>query len=186
MAFSEDAAFKSPQNIRASINLGSAYLQAGRVEDAFNSYSYAIRIASQQQTAVNEKSGIMSLKDKMPAKAYLNRGNIYKENGMHEEALADYSMAIKIYPRMKGPHFNRGYIYLQRGDNALAISDYTDAIKIDPDNAITYYNRAFALRAIGNFQGALDDLDSAIQLNPGLMEAHAQRKMLRQKISGSN
>ena len=47
-------------------------------------------------------------------------------------AIAEYSRAIEIDPRLIDAYHNRGVSYERRGDRDRAVSDYRMALQIDP------------------------------------------------------
>ncbi|RME96410.1 MAG: tetratricopeptide repeat protein, partial [Alphaproteobacteria bacterium] len=65
--------------------------------------------------------------------AYNNRGNIYKDRGDLNRAIADYTKALKYNPRYTLAYSNRGSAYEDRGDHKRAIADYRAALRYDPD-----------------------------------------------------
>lgn len=59
--------------------------------------------------------------------AWLNKGNIYYENGDYTSALQCYSEAIKLDPSFGSAYFNRGITYLHIGNKRLAFADLSKA-----------------------------------------------------------
>ena len=59
------------------------------------------------------------------AKAYLMRGEAYRDIGKIDESIYDYSKAIEIDPRYVEAYLLRGTAYRKRGENKKAISDYS-------------------------------------------------------------
>ena len=75
------------------------------------------------------------------ARAYNNRGVIYKNLRNYMQAMADYNKAITLNPKDTDTLVNRGNIYASQGNPALAISDFSRAIEINPNDAQAYFNR---------------------------------------------
>lgn len=50
------------------------------------------------------------------AEAYYNRGVDYYQNGEYDQAIADFSEAIRLDPTMAMAYSNRGAVYLYKGD----------------------------------------------------------------------
>jgi len=80
------------------------------------------------------------------------------------EAIADFSRAIKIKPDLAAAYFNRGNARYKLGELNEAIADYNRAIKIKPDYAAAYFNRGIARMILGDKQGAIEDMQKAVQL----------------------
>ncbi len=59
--------------------------------------------------------------------AWLNKGNIYYENGDYTSALQCYSEAIKLDPSFGSAYFNRGITYLHIGNKRFAFADLSKA-----------------------------------------------------------
>ncbi len=49
------------------------------------------------------------------ARAYNNRGIVYRSHGQHERAIEDYNEAIRLDPQNPLPYTNRGVAYGRRG-----------------------------------------------------------------------
>ncbi|MGV0005256.1 MAG: tetratricopeptide repeat protein [Candidatus Porifericomitaceae bacterium WSBS_2022_MAG_OTU9] len=60
----------------------------------------------------------------------------------YEEAIVDYTEAIKLKPDNPAAYYNRASTKSNLGRHDEAIEDYTEAIKLKPDNPAAYYNRA--------------------------------------------
>lgn len=75
--------------------------------------------------------------------------------GRFEEALQDYSAAIKLNPRHCRAFYNRAFSNdrLRRYDDAVA--DYTRALEIQPGNATALHNRASLFERLGRYIPAL-------------------------------
>ena len=85
------------------------------------------------------------------ASIYLTRGNIRLNKNNFEDAVQDYSRAIKINE--------------QAGNAQL--------------NQAAYSNRASALVNIGDFNGALNDINKAIEIKPDAPEDYFKRGMVK-------
>ena len=53
----------------------------------------------------------------------------------HDEALNQYSLALKLDPNMSKAHFSMGDIYRSQGKIDEAIAAYQAGLKVDPDNS---------------------------------------------------
>ena len=122
------------------------------------------------------------LQDLLPTSAadYINWGDADFENMNYDDALGDFTEAIRLDPQLALAHLGRGKSYLRneaflgKEPSDLAIADLSEAIRLDPTMADAYYERAVALRARKPEQ-ALADLTDALRLNPDHLNAHVMR-----------
>jgi len=99
------------------------------------------------------------------AEAYLERGIIYYELEMYDDALADLSQVIKLEPNNARAYFYRGRISFDRTYYDAAITEFTQAIKFDPNHAPSYFYRGYVyelakkdyIRAKADYEIALKD-----------------------------
>ena len=96
------------------------------------------------------------------ASAHYNRGNSYYQKGNYNQAISDYTDAIRHNPSFARAYDNRGVVYLRMGNYDQAIQNYNEAIRLDPGNALTYNNRGSAYDNRGDHGGAIADYDRAI------------------------
>ncbi len=88
------------------------------------------------------------------------------EAGRVEEAIAQYSEAIRIDPELAAASYNRGQAYFTLGDSERAMPDFTRAIEVDPEDrqvALAYAGRAMAHPVLGNDADAASDISMAIK-----------------------
>ncbi|HMH14437.1 MAG TPA: tetratricopeptide repeat protein [Edaphobacter sp.] len=64
--------------------------------------------------------------------AYMNRGNAYSFNGKFDDAIADFTAAIRLNPDPDA-YTSRGAAYYQKGDTDRAKADWAEAKRLkDP------------------------------------------------------
>ena len=82
--------------------------------------------------------------------AYFNRGVACKADGDGDRAIADYTEAIRLDPKLAIAYYERGIAYHALGDFDRAIADYTEAIRLDPklgpNNERVIIKRVFAAK----------------------------------------
>ena len=66
------------------------------------------------------------------AGSYNNRGAAYKAKGQNDRAIADFSKALEIDPRLAAVYYNRAAIYRAKSEIDRAIADYSKAIEVNP------------------------------------------------------
>jgi tetratricopeptide (TPR) repeat protein len=106
--------------------------------------------------------------------AYFNRGNENLSKEMYDQAIADYTQAIRIDPNYVDAYNQRGSAYINKGDEDRAIADFTQVIRLDPNNALAYLWRGISYQNKYLYRGykqedlnrALADRNKAFQLDP--------------------
>ncbi len=100
------------------------------------------------------------------ADSYRNRGLTYAEKGQYDQAISDFTDALKIDPKDFYAFYYRGIVYMKKGQTDQAISDYTRAIEIDPKYAHAYYNRGAAYGIMGQYDQAISDFTKVSEIDP--------------------
>jgi len=125
------------------------------------------------------------------AKMYNEVGLMCYNNGEYIKAIANYNLAINLYPNFAEAYYNRGFVYsdkeFAKSDGDLAIADFSKAIELKPNFAKAYYerglvhyNRKWKWWAVTNYvyydyEKAILDFNRAIQLKPDYAEAYKGR-----------
>jgi tetratricopeptide (TPR) repeat protein len=109
------------------------------------------------------------------AQEHSNAGVELARQGKLEEAIAEYSEAIRLEPHLVLVYTNRGIAYAKLGQFQRAIQDYDEAIRLDPQYAHAYYSRGAAYAELSQFQRAIQDYDEAIRLDPQYAQAYNYR-----------
>lgn len=90
---------------------------------------------------------------------YYNRGNAFFDLKLNQEAIADFSKAIAVYPEYSYAYLNRGVVYLQTGKYTQSMSDLTRAIELNPQDVRPYLGRGMVYEALNNFDAARRDYE---------------------------
>jgi Flp pilus assembly protein TadD len=149
---------------------GNANLKRGLLTQAIEDYTQAIR------------------GDHTFGPAYYNRGIAYDRKKNYRRAIADYTEAIKYYPKYVDPAYvdlysKRGNAYYNNGDWTRAIEDWTQVTRLAPNYVDIYYNRGKAYLQRGkecflnkeDYDRAIEDLSLTIQLAPTNVSAYNNR-----------
>ena len=106
------------------------------------------------------------------AEAWYNRGNDRASCGEFEEAVSDYTMALKIGLRFReavNAYGNRGMARVESGDLDGAIDDFSEIIERKPKNfwmlRTACLKRALLREKKGDNLGAMDDRNAALRLS---------------------
>ncbi|MBI5723725.1 MAG: tetratricopeptide repeat protein [Planctomycetes bacterium] len=145
-----------PGNDRAWYNLARANHEANNPNEALDAYNKALAI-------------------RPDAIARSSRGNVLKELGRADEAMADYAAAIAMAPRYADAYYNRANLHLAARRFDQAAGDYGKAVELKDDFLEAYVNRGTALAEMGRMNDALADFDRAVALRPDFAQAYRAR-----------
>jgi lipoprotein NlpI len=109
------------------------------------------------------------------AHALYQRGVGYVAKGDYQDAVRDFTQALKFAPDSSDALYNRGGAYSKLGlwDDALA--DFNALLKIVPNDPNTFYARAWVQAQRGEDEAAIADLDRVLELAPDDQEALLDR-----------
>jgi tetratricopeptide (TPR) repeat protein len=85
------------------------------------------------------------------------------DEGRYDQAITDYTAALKLDPKLTSAMVNRGWAYLAKEDYPTASADFGAAIKIDPEVRAAYEGRGTCQREMGQYDKAIRDLSEAIR-----------------------
>lgn len=133
--------------------LGAAHRQQGTDALAAGDYHKAISRC--------EKAVYINADDPL---TYNERGAAYSYLERYDDAIADYSRALRLDPKFVRAYRNRGSAFFHQGKLAEAVADSSKAIELDPDYASAYQVRAKAYQKLGQTADAQADQAKADQL----------------------
>ena len=135
-------------------NLGLAYAEKGRLNEAIMEYKRALAL----------KPGF--------AKAHTNLGNAYFKKGMLDEAIIEHKKALNINPNLAKAYNNLGMAYGKMYRLDEAVSKYKKALAINPNFAEAHTNLGNAYLKKGMLNEAIAEHKKALNINPNLAETH--------------
>ena len=95
--------------------------------------------------------------------------------GDDDQAIANYTEAIRFDPTDSGLLVNRGIAYAHKGDHSNALADYNQAIQINVYDASAYNARGKVHFNREDYDQAIADYSEAIQLKPSEPEFMVER-----------
>jgi tetratricopeptide (TPR) repeat protein len=119
--------------------------------------------------------GVDEAEQRNKALYYFLRGNGRAENGDLDQAIAEFTEALRIAPQSAAAYHNRAVVRARKGEHDKAIADFTKALRFDPEDAATYRNRGRAYSNMGQYDRALADYNQALGLDPKNPRAHRER-----------
>jgi tetratricopeptide (TPR) repeat protein len=113
--------------------------------------------------------------------AYERRGYASVKNQQFQDAVTDYSEAMKIKPNEPRLYEERAYAEMKIYGYDKALADYAELIKLKPKE-VRYYNfRAYIYEAKEDNQNAMAENEKALQIDPNNQEAKERKQRLERK-----
>jgi tetratricopeptide (TPR) repeat protein len=101
------------------------------------------------------------------ARTYTLRGSLFLQQKSFDEAIKDFSEAIRLAPKNTELLIDRGITYLQAGqDAALALTDFQSAVALEPNSPDYQYLLGLALAKTEDYDKAIEAFTTALQLQP--------------------
>ncbi|MEY2482283.1 MAG: hypothetical protein QOK24_811 [Verrucomicrobiota bacterium] len=113
-----------------------------------------------------------------PTKAgetYYGRANAETEKGRYDEAIRDYSEALRLNPKIVVAYWGRGYAFQLKGDLDSAFSDYAEYLRHDQNAGRVYFNRGGIYLQRKEWAKAVEDFSESIRCEPERSDAYFHR-----------
>ncbi len=133
--------------------------------------------AEQQEEERRERQASLTAQDRF------RRGLRAAKEGRLQEAVEEYTEAIRMNPGYASAYNNRGNLYRKLNKYQEALEDYNKALELDPDYALAYYNRGNLYRELNEHQKALEDYNKALELDPDYALAYYNRGLLYHELN---
>ena len=176
----EDVVRKSPNSSRGYNNLGIAYYEKRRNDEAIRMYEHAIALNPRHLDAYMnlgvsyavtgrldsaiEKFSYVAVRDPKKSAAYLNLGRAYSDLGRPHEAIENFLRAIALNPNYSGAFHGIGTAYARLGRLDEALAAYTRFVELSPRDPEAYGNRGIIYLNKGDVRSALADFQQACSL----------------------
>jgi tetratricopeptide (TPR) repeat protein len=106
-----------------------------------------------------DKNGII-------AGIYYNKTIAYIQSGQYDKAVAGYTKAIELNPKLAEAFCNRAHAYIRTGQEVKAIIDCNKSIELNPKRPEAYQIRGASYSQLGRYKQAVADFSKAIEINP--------------------
>ncbi len=187
----EEVVNRSPGNLLARINLGSAYMERkefDRAEAEFRRVTvlapdyprayYNLGLLALRRERYDDARGyFLQTADIAPGytEAYHILGTEAIKRLRFDEARAAFERAVALNPTDAKAHAQLGLIALRTGDDATAETQYLTALRDDPGNRDTLNNLGELYLRRRDWARALDYLTAALDRDPEFLDAAYNR-----------
>lgn len=145
----------------AGVALISSAGHADTMSDCISGKDSELRIA-----ACSKIISAAELAAPIRADAYRARGEAYAERAAHQEAVADFTEAIKLRPQDGQAYYGRASSQLALQRTIAAVADLSEAIKYLGNSPGLFVARGYAQLVKGAPDEAIADFSVAIRLDP--------------------
>lgn len=113
--------------------------------------------------------------------AYQGRGYAAAKNQQFQEAIQDYTEALKLKSNDPRIYEQRAAVEMKMYDYDKALADYSELIKLKP-NEVRYLNyRAYVYEVRNDLKNSMADTEKVLKLDSNNQEAKARKQRLEQK-----
>ena len=148
-----DVVNKYPSVSLAHYNLGLAYYESGRLDEAIEEYKEAVRLRQHY------------------LKARYNLGLAYAYSGQYDKALVQFQQTIGLDPDHVGAHMSLGRVYQELGLGRKAVAEYREVLRVAPDRADMYNNIGELHMQEKSYDKAVDAFREALRIKPDYKKA---------------
>jgi pilus assembly protein FimV len=132
------------------------------------------------------KRGVEQQSSKEDADTHYNLGVAYKEMGLLDDAIGEFSMTPEDEPKFAQSRYMLGLCYMEKEEYQNAIGEirnalnYAESLGFDAENGIEmHYDLGLACQCAGDIVGAVDEFQKVINENPNYRDTAAKLKELQ-------
>ena len=210
MAMAENRSLHTINNLEVRQALGytpavygyrtESFRAISTVETQFRAINYEQSYLDRAQTflqqgnyadAAQELSRLIAL-EPTNADAYYLRGNSAANLQLFDIALADYTEAVRLNPRLVEAYQSQGLLNIYNGDYNQAIDDFEQVLQLDPQSGDAQFGKALAIALQQSALtgddweiGVLPLLNQSIQQEPELAVAYLMRGLAQVELGNS-
>ncbi|PWU14555.1 MAG: hypothetical protein C5B50_17035 [Verrucomicrobia bacterium] len=143
-----------PDNIEARLNMGSAWIALGGLEDAKAEFEAA--------QSCNPENGL----------GYYNLGLLFEQLGKIPQAEAQYRKLVSVWPSYAAGHDRLGAMLEARGKQAEGEAEFAQAVRLQPGMVRALNHLGLSLQIRGKTTEAISLFRQAVEFEPDFAEAH--------------
>lgn len=175
-------------NSRIHNNLGFTLVRQGKIQEAINHYTEALRIdpyfaiahynlgialtmQGNIQEAIGHYTRALQINPNYAA-AHNKLGILLANQGKYQEAINHFAEALRVKPNSVELHINLGNSLVEMGKIDESIAYYTEALRINDHHFGAHYKLGNALIRQGKIQEAITHYARSLEIKPDFAEAH--------------
>jgi len=171
-----------PMNPELYLRRGAAFEAIGDADKSIQDYQQAVSSIHYRMAALCWQTGrlaeaiknfdrVLEIQPEF-ARAYYDRGYVWKELNEPKKAIADFTESIRLEPNFPSTYVERGMLRYTVEDVANAFQDFDDAIRAAPAFVAAYGTRAYYWVREGKPEKAVADYRKAIEVDPNDPSGH--------------
>ena len=133
-----------PENVRAYMSIGSAYMRMDRLAEAARAFRRAVSLAPDD------------------AAAHVGLAQVHKLGGNADSAIEELNIALELDPENADAHYTLAVVYRDLGELELETEELRAAVASDPRNAMAHSRLADIYLANGRFTEAVASLKAVL------------------------
>jgi tetratricopeptide (TPR) repeat protein len=137
----EDYTAQRPDDAKAFLGLGIAYLNLLRYSDARQALEHSLQLEPDL------------------AETNYQLGVLFAQQGDRQQAVQSWEKAVTLQPRHAQALFSLGTVYLEGGELEKAHTAFARSLAEDPTNMKTEYDLALVLNKLGNSREAMEHFE---------------------------
>ncbi len=114
--------------------------------------------------------------------SYFGRATGYRQLDQMNQAVNDYSEAIRYKPSSALAFHDRGFCKMRLGLADAAAADFDKSLALDPSNPRAWYDRGTIRLKKGGYKHAIECFTKAIELDPNFAPAWENRAVAERKL----
>jgi serine/threonine protein kinase len=115
-------------------------------------------------------------------RSYFGRAGAYQRLERLEQAIGDYTQAIRFNGAVAMPYHERAVCLARLGRDDRALTDYNRAIELAPEYPLSWNGRGVIYLRRKEFQKAISDFTEAIRLEPTRDQPYKNRAAARKAV----
>jgi tetratricopeptide (TPR) repeat protein len=107
---------------------------------------------------------------------------VYEIVGRYQDAVDEYSEAVKLNPENSDVHFNLGWALMESKRYIEALVPLKKSIRLNPKNTDAYYSLGWVYGELKRYEEAVVALEETLLIDPNHLEAGTRLNTMRNHL----